>query len=610
MRWLSLIFCCASLSAQTLTFATYDNTGQNPDVALPAAYSFSATPQGGSANTLIKVTNTSSSAVEVVAVYVGESAGSAVVNPDFTVTGLDQGNILAPGSWQLFTLNFTPSTVGQLAGYLQVAYVAEQGGCSLSGAPQCAGAVAAVSTITGAGIASQWLLTDSKGQSVLQPSATARLDFGDTATSATSSITFTVSNQTSSAITAPAVSIQNPVFLSSAFSLDTSKLLQTIPANGSGTFTVTFAPGQTGLTTATLLVGTNSYGIEGTGVITSDLDALQIAYVDATGVRTLPQAATPISFGQLVPGTAGGATLKFTVSNPATSFSALTLSALSVTGAAYSLTGSPTLPAPKSPNSKVNFYITFTATNSGTFTGTLSVGARQFALTGLSVVSPVPSMSIQISQAVPTSAQQLTVQVASSSAATSGNIGELTMAFTSAVSGVTDDPAIVFLATGGRSLQVNLAAGSQTATYNSQSALPFQTGTTAGTITFTLTFPNTPPVTKSFTITPAQVFISSAQAVRQAPNLVVTVNGYDNTYSAGKLSYTFYDTKGTQINSAPMTVDATSDFHQYFFTNDTAGGSFAMQASFPVKGDVTQIGSVAVTLANSAGQTTSKLSFQ
>ena len=486
----------------------------------------------------------------------------------------------------------------------------EQGGCSFNGTPQCAGVIAAVSTITGAGIASQWLLTDSKGQGVLQPSATARLDFGDTATSATSVITFTVANQTSSPITAPAVSIQNPVFLSSAFSLDSSNLPQTIPANGSGTFTVTFAPGQTGLTTANLLVGTNSYGIEGTGVITSDLDALQIAYVDTTGVRTLPQAATPISFGQLVPGTAGGATLNFTVTNPATSFNGVTLSTLSVKGAAYSLTGGPTLPATIAPNSSITFSVTFTATNSGTFTGTLTVGTRQFALTGLSVVSPVPAMSIEVSEPVLTSAQQPTVQVTSSSAATSSNIGELTIAFTSAVSGVTDDPAIVFAATGGRSLQVNLAAGSQTATYNSQSALGFQTGTTAGTLTFTLTFPNTPPVTKAFTITPAQIFVSSAQAVRQAPNLVVTVNGYDNTYSAGKLSYTFYDAQGAQIDSAPMIVDATSDFHQYFFTNDSAGGAFAMQASFPVKGDLTKIGSVAVTLTNTAGQTTSKLSFQ
>jgi hypothetical protein len=59
-----------------------------------------------------------------------------------------------------------------------------------------------------------------------------------------------------------------------------------------------------------------------------------------------------------------------------------------------------------------------------------------------------------------------------------------------------------------------------------------------------------------------------------------------------------------------MAVDATSNFHQYFYANNAAGGSFSMQASFPVTGDVTKVGSVAVTLTNSVGQTSTKLTFQ
>ncbi len=617
MRFFVLLaLCCASLPAQTLTFSIYDNTGVTPDQPLPASYQLPSTPQGGSASTLLKVRNTGSSPVEIALIYVGASAGSPTATPNFNISGIGSGEILAPSGFQVFTLNFTPSAQGQLVGYLQIAYVTQGGTCSLasgSASAQCSTAFAPVSTVEGTGTAPQWLLTYKQGtggSSTLQPNSTTRLDFGDTATSASTSITFTLTNQTSSPIVTPSVALQNAIFLSNAFSLDTSNLPATVPANGAVSFTVTFAPGQTGLTTSILLVGNNSYGIEGTGIAVSDTDALQIAYVDATGVRTLPQAATPISFGQLVPGTAGGATLKFTVTNPSSSFSAITLSSLTVTGAAYSLSGVPTLPAAIQPNASITFSITFSANASGTFQGTLSVGPRQFTLTGLGVVSPVPAMSLQVSEQPLTSAQQVNLTIQASTAATQDAIGQLEMAFTPTVTNVTDDAAVVFLATGGRQLQINLAGGSQNATYNGQSALAFQTGTTAGTITFTLTFPNTPPITQSFAITPAQIHISGGQAVRQNPNLVLTLDGYDNTYSAGQLSFVFYDSSGAQMNATPMTVDATSNFHQYFFTNNQAGGAFAMQASFPVTGDVTKVGSVGVTLTSSAGQTTTKFSFQ
>lgn len=77
---------------------------------------------------------------------------------------------------------------------------------------------------------------------MLFPSTTFRLDFGSVATSATSSIPFTLANQTSAPVATPAVSLLTQVFGSSAFALDTSALPATIPANGSAKFTVTRSP--------------------------------------------------------------------------------------------------------------------------------------------------------------------------------------------------------------------------------------------------------------------------------------------------------------------------------------------------------------------------------
>lgn len=609
-----LAFCCLVSSAQTLTFAIHDNTGATPDVALPAAYQFASTPQGSASSIMVKATNNGATSVEFVTAYVGPTSGSSAANPNFSITGIALDKVLAPGGSEYFTLAFTPSTTGQSLGYLQAVYAVQQNGCvfgSTTTGTSCGGTIAAVSTLEGTATPPQILLTYNNGQgsTTLQPSAASRLDFGSISTSSTASITFTLTNETSSPLSTPAVSINSGVFSSSAFSLDASKLPATLAANAAGTFTVTFAPGQTGLTIATLQVGPNFYGMQGTGIVVTDIDALQISYVDSAKVRTMPQAATAISFGQLVPGTAGGASLTFTVANPATSYDAVTISVLSVSGSAYKLTGAPSLPTTIQPNASVTFTVTFSATSSGTFKGSLSIGTRIFALTGLAVVSPAPAISFQVSQQPLTSAQQVNLTVQAASAATQTVLGELTMQFTPAVTNVQDDPAILFLATNSRKLSVTLAAGSQQATYDGESALAFQTGTTAGTITFTLTFPNTPPLTQSFSITPALIHISSGLASRQSPALVVTLNGYDNTYSAGQLSFTFFDLKGAPIHSA-VAVDATSEFHNYFFTNDPSGGSFATQANFPVTGDITQIGSVAVTLTNSAGQTSTTLTFQ
>jgi hypothetical protein len=591
--WLALV-CACGLSAQTLSFTVHDNTGQTPDTTLPAAYQFASTRVAESTTVMLAIKNTGTSSITVITAVVGAQSGSLVASPNYTITGLGLNRVLAPNGTEYFNLNFTPTTTGQLFGYLQVATV-EHG-------------IFAVSTLEGTGLSPQFLLTYNNGTQLF-PNSPSPLDFGSVSTSSSTPIVFTLTNETNAALTVPSISINAGVYASSAFSLSASTLPSSLAAGASGTFTITFAPGQTGLTTATMQIGSNAYPIEGTGIVVSDIDVLQISYVDATGVRTQPQAATPISFGQLTPG-AAASTLTFIVANPATSFNAVSVSQISVTGGAFTLGSLPSLPASIQPGGQIQFTLNFNATSSGTYTGMISIGSRKFSLTGLAVISPVPPLSLHFSSSNLTSAQQVTVTVESDAPATQEHLGTLSMQFTPSLAGVSDDPAVVFLATGGRTLSLDLAQGASTATFQGSSALSFQTGTTAGTLMFTLSFVNTPPLTQSFTITPSAIHISSATAQREDPNLVVTINGFDNTYSAGKMSFTFYDLKGKAINSTPLAVDSTTTFHNYFFTNDQAGGSFAMQATFPVTGNVTQIGSVGVTLENSSAPTTTTLQFQ
>jgi hypothetical protein len=90
--------------------------------------------------------------------------------------------------------------------------------------------------------------------------------------------------------------------------------------------------------------------------------------------------------------------------------------------------------------------------------------------------------------------------------------------------------------------------------------------------------------------------------------LLITVTGYDNTYSAGNLNFTFYNTTGTAYPA--ISYNAASLFQSNFFsTSNTTGGAFVLQATFPVTGDITQIGSVAVSITNSVGQNNQTISI-
>jgi hypothetical protein len=483
---------------------------------------------------------------------------------------------------------------------------------STTPASECPALTGVGGTLQGNAIAPALVVSyaGSNGQAQLQPFGSSPFNFGNVSTSSTNKVVFTLTNATGSPMTTPSVSLQTPVFGSSAFALDTSSLPAVLPAGGLGTFAITFEPGQVGQTSATLTIGSLTFPLVGTGAIVQPIDALQIYYVDSQGDRTLPQGATPISFGQIVAGTTTPTVLTFTVTNPLTSLDPVAIGTLAVSGAGFTAAGLPALPETVQPGQSFTFTVSFAGGTTGSYAGTLVIGTRTFALAGSSIASLVPQATLHVDAQPLTSQLQahLSIQFPAVSLATV--VGELTMTFAPSVANVSDDPSVLFLATNSRQMQINVAAGAQNGTFNGQTALAFQTGTTAGTITFTLTFPNSAPVSASFPIAPEQVQIASATAVRQDPYLVVTLNGFDNTYSVGKLAFSFKDVNGKVLTATPISVDATSAFSQYFFQNDQAGGAFALQAQFPVTGSVADVGSVTVQVTNTQGTSTVAGTFE
>jgi hypothetical protein len=360
----------------------------------------------------------------------------------------------------------------------------------------------------------------------------------------------------------------------------------TIAPGSEAEFRVSFAPSATGTYSAFLMVNSISLIVRGTSV--------------AAAVLTVGGGVTPLSsgalvdFGSVVRGSSRSQS--FTLINP--SAVPVSVATLSVTGAGFS-GGAGIAPVQIAAGKAVTFQIAFNPQSPQAATGTLSIDQRSFTLTGLGLDPPLPTASIVFATQTAISAQQNSISIPLAAVSQVSATGTLSMQFHAGVTGVTDDPAIQFLSGPKRSATVTINAGDATAKFGTQNSMPFQTGTTAGTIVFTLTLPNASQQT-SLIVTPTPVLFDTIHGVRRVNDLDVSITGYDNTYSVSQLAFTFYDAAGAIMQPGTIRVDAAPNFRLYY-ASTPAGGAFAFLATFPVTGDATQVSGVDVQMANSAG---------
>jgi len=378
----------------------------------------------------------------------------------------------------------------------------------------------------------------------------------------------------------------------------TPDLPYTIAPGSSAEFRVAFNPTSIGTYSAFLLVNTINIVLRATVTPSAAL---------AVGDGNTPLAAgAVIDFGSVQVGSSRFQNFRLTNLNNAS----ITVVALLVTGVGFSGPIGAAAPIQLTPGQSVSFQVGFAPRTGQPVQGTLIVDQRSFLLAGQGLQPTLPTASIQLGSTVGASAQQnnVSIQLAAPSQVT--DFGTLTMAFQPSVAGVTNDAAVQFLSGPTRSATVTISPGDTVARFGTQSSIAFQTGSTAGTIVFTLNFPNTSPQQSSLTIAPAPIMLDTAGAVRRVNDLDVSIVGLDNTYSASQLAFTFYDSKGAAIAPGVISVDATPSFHQYFFTSHQAGGQFALLATFPVAGDVNVIAAFDVQITNSVGATkTQHVSF-
>jgi hypothetical protein len=233
------------------------------------------------------------------------------------------------------------------------------------------------------------------------------------------------------------------------------------------------------------------------------------------------------------------------------------------------------------------------------------VDTRTFPLTGSGLNPLLPTPMLLFDSPAPRSGQQITLTMRLPSPSPISGSGAVNLQFQPDSTPLIGDSAVVFVGTGTRSLPFTIKPGGTQIFLGGQAGAVFQTGTTSGRIIFTISgnFPIASDPTTVLVLPPQTIGVDNATATRRAGDLDIQVWGFDNTYSAGAMTFTFYDLAGNRISPEPVPANFAPDFHAYFGSAPGTGSTFQMRVSFPVTGDSGQIGAVDVQLVNAAGRT-------
>jgi hypothetical protein len=246
--------------------------------------------------------------------------------------------------------------------------------------------------------------------------------------------------------------------------------------------------------------------------------------------------------------------------------------------------------------------LTFTPSTASSFSGTLTVGTRTYTLSGIGFSQPLPTPVWTFDSTTFLSNEQHTLSIGFATPSPVAASGFVTLAFTPSVAAVSDDVAVDFVATSQRVVSFTVAAGATTLSLNGKPNIIFGTGTTAGKIVFTINpgvYGIAGNAATTLTVAPAPITPIAASATSRANDLDLVVTGFDNTYTAGPMSFTFYDRNGNQMG-VPISADFSSSFGA-FYHGQSGGSAFLMRVSFPVTGDASLVGSVQATINNAAG---------
>ena len=316
-------------------------------------------------------------------------------------------------------------------------------------------------------------------------------------------------------------------------------------------------------------------------------------------------AADTIDFGIVV--RAQPKTCTATLAN--TTLQSMTITTLSTTGAGFSVSPN-SVPLTLAPGQTLALSVQVSAAATGQLAGTLAVQHRAYVLTAIVADQPLPEPVLDLGSGAFASGQQRRVTARLAAPASMTASGNLRIKFTPDSALAAADPAVMFVEAGLLQVPFSVTEGSTAMKLAGRDAVTLQTGTTAGRLELAFTdfapgFTSNPGFT--VTIPAAPVAIDTTAASRAVNQLNVTVVAYDNTFSAGQMTFRFFDASGGSIGAA-VSGDFRDQFKHYF--EITPGGStFRMGVGFPVTNGGS-IASVEVEFTNTAGTSrTARISF-
>ena len=288
--------------------------------ANPSSASFGNVTVGNNKTLSVSVSNTGGVAVSI--------SSAAASGSGFSFTGPTLPATLNPGQSATFSAIFAPTATGAASGTLAINSNASNPTLSVP--------------LSGTGVA--------PGQ--LSPNPTT-FSFGSVQTGTSKSLSGTLTNSGGTAVTISAATASG-----SAFSLSGITVPVTLNAGQSMSFTVVFAPTSSGAATGSISITSNganpslSIPLSGTGI--------------AAGALTANPAT--LSFGNVQVGSSSSLTETLTNAGG----TALTISAASVSGSGFSLSGL-TVPLTLNAGQSTSFTMTFAPSTSGAASGNLSV---------------------------------------------------------------------------------------------------------------------------------------------------------------------------------------------------------------------------------------------
>lgn len=258
-----------------------------------------------------------------------------------------------------------------------------------------------------------------------------------------------------------------------------------------------------------------------------------------------------------------------------------------------------------------------TAAGSYPFTVTLTDSQRLTATRDFTLQVALPALpALSVSQLPTTAApsSQPAFGLTLASAYPLALSGTATLRFTPD-SGLPADPDVRF-ASGGTTLNFTIPAG-QTAAVPASGLFAFQAGTTAGTITLTVTLRQgattitpDPFITRTLRVDRAAPGISSVRINRTATGFEVLVTGYSNTREISGATFTFTPASGSTLATSTFSVAVQPVFQTWFAGSgsQTYGGQFLLTVPFTVS-NTSALASVSVTLTNAAGSASGSANF-